>query len=287
VPYDVSTDDTHEFAAVVSPRESGRSRLVSALSTRKRYLAAGVATLGLAAAIGVAAGGTGSAHPARTAANAPFAMPGAPDPAWGAGPEAAAAPSTSPSTSPSISPSVSPSTSGPAPTSTPAGSPKPTKTKTPKPKPSGPVTKTGAKGSTKPGTKNAGWVAPMRHYRMTSCYGPRWGSTHQGIDFVVSKGAPVYAAAAGTVEIAGWNSGGYGDMIVIKHSAHVFTLYGHSSKLLVHAGQKVKAGQEIMLEGGTGHVTGPHLHFEVWNAMWNRVNPATFLRAHGVALPRC
>lgn len=127
----------------------------------------------------------------------------------------------------------------------------------------------------------------MRNFRLTSCYGTRWGSQHQGIDFADHAGTPILAAAAGTVVTAGWNSSGYGNIVIIKHSAHVFTLYGNSSKLLVHAGQKVKAGQRISLEGGTGHVTGPHLHFEVWTSMWHRIEPAKLLRRHGVRLNRC
>ena len=106
----------------------------------------------------------------------------------------------------------------------------------------------------------------MKGFHITSCYGMRWGRIHQGIDFAVSPGAPILAAHAGTVVTAGWDSGGYGNMVILKHGKHLFTLYGHSSKVLVHAGQKVNAGQKIALEGATGHVTGPHMHFEVWTA---------------------
>jgi murein DD-endopeptidase MepM/ murein hydrolase activator NlpD len=131
------------------------------------------------------------------------------------------------------------------------------------------------------------WVAPMAKFHVNSCYGMRRGAPHQGIDIADVPGAKILAAHAGTVVAAGWNSGGYGNMVIIKHSAHLFTLYGHSRKVLVHIGQKVTAGQPIALEGSTGHVTGPHLHFEVWTAMWKRIDPGPFLKKHGIILARC
>lgn len=139
--------------------------------------------------------------------------------------------------------------------------------------------------TTKP--KTPAWVAPMKRFHINSCYGMRWGRIHQGIDFAVSPGAPIFAAHAGVVVIAGYNSGGYGNMVLIKHGPHLFTLYGHASKVLVHAGQKVSAGQKIALEGATGHVTGPHMHFEVWTAMWQRIEPGAFLAKQGIHLSRC
>jgi murein DD-endopeptidase MepM/ murein hydrolase activator NlpD len=131
------------------------------------------------------------------------------------------------------------------------------------------------------------WVAPMAKYQLTSCYGPRWGTEHQGIDFAEPENGQELAAAAGTVIMAGWNDGGYGNFVVIDHGNSTYTLYGHANKVLVSAGQHVVAGQPISLEGSTGDSTGPHLHFEVWNGMWSRIEPASFLRAHGVSLPGC
>jgi murein DD-endopeptidase MepM/ murein hydrolase activator NlpD len=131
------------------------------------------------------------------------------------------------------------------------------------------------------------WVVPMAKYELTSCFGPRWGTEHQGIDFAEPENGQVLAAAAGTVVIAGWNDGGYGNMVVIDHGNNTFTLYGHANKVLVSQGQHVEPGQPVSLEGSTGDSTGPHLHFEVWNGMWNRIEPAAFLRAHGVNLPGC
>jgi len=86
---------------------------------------------------------------------------------------------------------------------------------------------------------------------------------HTGIDIVAYYGAPIRAAADGTVEDAGWNSGGYGIWAEIYHRDHIETVYGHLSEVIVKAGDKVKKGQVIGYEGSTGVATGPHLHFEI------------------------
>ncbi len=85
---------------------------------------------------------------------------------------------------------------------------------------------------------------------------------HTGIDIGASYGSPVWAAAAGTVVVAGPVSG-YGNAIVIDHAGGLATLYGHLSKLGVHVGSTVATGQTIGAVGNTGNSTGPHLHFEV------------------------
>jgi len=85
---------------------------------------------------------------------------------------------------------------------------------------------------------------------------------HQGVDINASKGDPIYAAAAGIVEFAGYSKG-YGYNVKIDHQNGFRTIYGHSSKLLVKKGDKVAKGQKIALVGSTGNSTGPHLHFEI------------------------
>jgi len=85
---------------------------------------------------------------------------------------------------------------------------------------------------------------------------------HSGIDIGAGYGAPVHAAAAGTVVVAGVITG-YGNAIVVDHGNGMATLYGHLSRFAVHRGVRVGVGQTIGAVGNTGNSTGPHLHFEV------------------------
>lgn len=92
---------------------------------------------------------------------------------------------------------------------------------------------------------------------------------HNGYDYSLNY-QPVYAAAAGRVLFAGWNypgepREGYGQMVLIDHGKGYVTLYGHFSRILVHSGEKLKAGQELGISGNTGHSSGPHLHFSVFH----------------------
>ena len=100
--------------------------------------------------------------------------------------------------------------------------------------------------------------------------GFNWGSIHgrNGVDVANSCGTPIYAAAEGAVsvvDIAGWN-GGFGKYLKIQHTNGTETLYAHTSKILVVAGDYVAKGQQIALMGTTGRSTGCHLHFEVHGA---------------------
>ena len=133
--------------------------------------------------------------------------------------------------------------------------------------------------------KPPAWVAPMAKFELSSCFGPRWGLMHQGIDFAMPAGTVIRAAGAGTVLAAGWSFAGYGISVVIDHGNGYLTHYAHASKVWVRPGQKVKPGQAIAREGSTGDSTGPHLHFEVHKgAMWHQIDPAKFLRARGVKI---
>ena len=99
--------------------------------------------------------------------------------------------------------------------------------------------------------------------------------THQGLDIRGPMGAPVKATAKGNVKFAGIK-GGYGNCIILKHGNGFETLYGHLSKILVKAGEKVNIGQQIGNIGSTGRSTGPHLHYEV-HQNGQRINPESFL----------
>jgi murein DD-endopeptidase MepM/ murein hydrolase activator NlpD len=85
---------------------------------------------------------------------------------------------------------------------------------------------------------------------------------HAGIDIGAGYGAPVRAAAAGTVVTAGWISG-YGRAVIVDHGGGLATLYGHLSRTSVNVGQRVGRGVTIGAVGSSGNSTGPHLHFEV------------------------
>ena len=85
---------------------------------------------------------------------------------------------------------------------------------------------------------------------------------HEGLDFTANTGTPIRAAADGIVALAEV-SGGYGNMVKIEHGAGLETRYGHASKLLVKAGERVVKGQIIAEVGSTGRSTGPHLHYEI------------------------
>lgn len=111
------------------------------------------------------------------------------------------------------------------------------------------------------------WPTPSSR-RITSDYGNRIHPTlgvykfHNGIDIGDSTGAPILAAASGTVVGAGYNSS-MGNYVMIDHGGGLFTIYMHASSLLVSSGQSVSAGSTIALVGSTGRSTGPHLHFGV------------------------
>jgi peptidoglycan hydrolase-like protein with peptidoglycan-binding domain len=114
------------------------------------------------------------------------------------------------------------------------------------------------------------------HGPVTSGFGQRWGRLHAGIDFGASTGTAVGAAGRGTVVSAGWNSGGYGNLVVIQHRLGFQTWYAHLSAVNVRAGQSVAGGTRIGSVGSTGHSTGPHLHFEVRHNS-TPIDPAPYL----------
>jgi murein DD-endopeptidase MepM/ murein hydrolase activator NlpD len=112
---------------------------------------------------------------------------------------------------------------------------------------------------------------------LTSGYGWRWGRMHQGIDIAAPVGTPILAAAPGVVVTAGWNSGGYGNLVEVQHADGSLTLYAHNNRILVRRGQEVAQGQQISEMGSTGRSTGPHLHFEVHPKGRGAVNPIALL----------
>jgi murein DD-endopeptidase MepM/ murein hydrolase activator NlpD len=118
---------------------------------------------------------------------------------------------------------------------------------------------------------------------------------HNGLDWAIPVGQPIYCAADGIVEVAREDRIGYGRHIRIRHS-HGITIYGHMSRNDVKVGDRVKAKQVIGLSGGAttdpfgGYTTGPHLHFEYrWDITapqvpggfkYNAVDPFPLLVSH-------
>jgi murein DD-endopeptidase MepM/ murein hydrolase activator NlpD len=96
---------------------------------------------------------------------------------------------------------------------------------------------------------------------INSNFGWRHGRLHSGIDLDLDTGDPVYAAIDGEVTTAEY-TGGYGNLVVIKHANGLETYYAHLSKIEVKAGDKLLSGDKLGLGGSTGRSTGPHLHFE-------------------------
>lgn len=113
---------------------------------------------------------------------------------------------------------------------------------------------------------------------VSSPYGLRWGGSdfHPGIDIANDYGTPIIAAASGTVTAAGWNSGGYGNMVDIDHGNGIWTRYGHAEAVAVSVGETVQKGQIIAYMGSTGFSTGPHVHYEV-HVNGELVNPILYL----------
>nr|WP_035303766.1 M23 family metallopeptidase [Actinokineospora inagensis] len=117
----------------------------------------------------------------------------------------------------------------------------------------------------------------------TSGFGARWGVTHYGVDIANSIGTPIVAVADGVVIEAGPASG-FGLWVRIQHPDGTISVYGHMNDFVVHEGQQVKAGQLIAHIGNRGQSTGPHLHFEIWDAGGRKMNPQPWLADRGIVL---
>jgi murein DD-endopeptidase MepM/ murein hydrolase activator NlpD len=107
------------------------------------------------------------------------------------------------------------------------------------------------------------WLRQPLPIAYTDAFGPRGNRFHTGIDYPAQHGATVRAAGRGRVVKAGWDAGGYGNLIVILHPGRTTSWYAHLSSMYVRLGQRVRAGTRIGAVGSTGYSTGPHLHFEV------------------------
>ena len=148
-----------------------------------------------------------------------------------------------------------------------------------------------AAAASKPQLSFSGFICPLKSYtRISSEYGWRKNPVtgvnklHAGTDFAAPAGTPIYAAASGYVQVAGWSSGGYGNYVIIYHGKmsdgnQYSTLYGHMRSVATSAGKYVKQGEIIGYVGSTGNSTGNHLHLEVWKggSKANAVNPRSYI----------
>lgn len=112
-------------------------------------------------------------------------------------------------------------------------------------------------------------ISPIAEAYIVSGYGlrkhPLGGVLrfHRGVDMPSNVGTPIRAVLDGVVVFAGWQGSKTGNVVEIKHSDGIHTLYAHNSKINVRTGDRVSQGQVISYVGTTGRVTGAHLHFEV------------------------
>ncbi|MHA6805093.1 M23 family metallopeptidase [Salinifilum ghardaiensis] len=117
---------------------------------------------------------------------------------------------------------------------------------------------------------------------LTSTYGMRGGSMHNGIDLANSIGTPIHSVAAGEVINAGPASG-FGQWVRVQHDDGTITVYGHVASFTVSVGERVEAGQQIATMGNEGQSTGPHLHFEVIED-GTKIDPLPWLEERGITV---
>ena len=118
---------------------------------------------------------------------------------------------------------------------------------------------------------------------LTSGFGQRWGTMHNGIDVANSVGTPIVAVMDGTVINAG-PAQGFGNWVVIKHDGGEVSVYGHMRNYSVSVGQRVSAGEQIAQIGNEGRSTGPHLHFEIRPDGVTPVDPQVWLNKQGIRI---
>ncbi len=126
--------------------------------------------------------------------------------------------------------------------------------------------------------------------RLTSPYGyrrdPFTGGMrfHHGIDLAVPTGTTVHPVGAGEVVFSGWKPG-YGRVVIVRHGEGIESVYGHTSKTLVRAGEYVNPGDTIALSGSSGRSTGPHLHLEI-RRDGRALNPLAYFDEDHIRLAR-
>jgi murein DD-endopeptidase MepM/ murein hydrolase activator NlpD len=106
-------------------------------------------------------------------------------------------------------------------------------------------------------------IWPVPGGKLTSGFGVRGARKHEGIDIAAAEGTAVLAAAGGRVIYSGAGVKGYGNLILVRHTGGIVTVYAHNRRNMVKEGDRVQQGQVIAEVGHTGRASGDHLHFEV------------------------
>jgi D-alanyl-D-alanine carboxypeptidase/Peptidase family M23 len=154
-----------------------------------------------------------------------------------------------------------------------------------------------SKGSSSSGSSSQGngigtgsYNYPTDHHQIDSPFGwrPSTHTYHKGVDFFVAMGTPIWASDEGVVEdsesgcptVGAYGSkcgGGWGNFVKIRHPDGSRTVYAHQSKVFVRKGDRVSKKQVIGHSGSSGSSEGPHVHFELWDANGNRIDPSSHL----------
>jgi hypothetical protein len=122
------------------------------------------------------------------------------------------------------------------------------------------------------GTSTFVWPTPGRQIS-----GFSYSSFHPAIDIGGAIGNAIYASDTGVVVYAGWNTYGYGNLVIIDHGTGWQSLYAHLDRIDVGCGQSIFQGSQVGTMGVTGNSSGPHLHFELQSDQYGKVNPLNFL----------
>ena len=114
-----------------------------------------------------------------------------------------------------------------------------------------------------PARTSVRFIWPVKNVDVSSPFGIRADSKHDGIDLRNPRGTPIMAAAAGKVIFSGDGPSGYGNTIMIKHDNNTITVYAHNDRNIVDEGQTVSQGQQVATVGRSGRASGYHVHFEM------------------------
>lgn len=127
------------------------------------------------------------------------------------------------------------------------------------------------------------YVNPVPGYSPSGKWGkyPVSGKQHRALDIPVPMNTRVGSPVTGTIVVAGWDSGGFGNSVRIQAANGAYWILGHLNSLNVKRGQKVTAGQLLGMSGSTGRSSGPHLHLEARTSLYNPSSAFNFSSLFG------